>query len=225
MPTWGYYPASTARPAPVVPPVVVTTPRLDRARANMKSLRDRIVDTIDPRPPLAIHIAGEIKEGFADRIEQRLRARPWAEVRLSFDSPGGLAVEGERLFRTLRNRHAPVSAHVADGALCASAAALIYCAAGTRTAAPGAFFVLHFSALDVKPGERWTARHHEFVAKTIRELDQSLLENIADRLGRPASQVAAEMHKDRTIGAMAARDLGLVTEIIWPANWRVGARI
>jgi hypothetical protein len=50
-----------------------------------------------------------------------------------------------------------------------------------------------------------------------------MLKMICARLGRAESWVKRTMHEDRNLSAMSARDIGLVTQIIWPTGW-TGAR-
>jgi ATP-dependent protease ClpP protease subunit len=129
---------------------------------------------------MIVEIAGEIDDRLVERLRVMDRASPIAPMHLVFNSEGGNALSGLRLYNLLR-AHGNVSAHVPSGAQCSSAALVGFLGAASR----GAYFLWHDAQFAPGPSSanpavrQWRLEHTHaamrriFRARTGQPLDKN----------------------------------------------------
>ena len=131
------------------------------------------------------------------------------DITLYIDSPGG---EVTGLFTILDTMHMLRSrVHTRSVGLAASAAAVILAAGtGTRSATRNSRILLH----QPLGGAQGSARDIEIHAKEIGFLRQRIEEILAEQTGQPIERIREDTDRDYWLTAQAAKDYGLIDEVV-----------
>ena len=188
-------------------------PNAIRNAMSAESFRCAIRDKAgDPLELLLYGAVGDSIDGLDARgVAELLAANKGRPVNVRINSPGGLAFDGLTIFNALVGHDAPVTTTV-EG-LAASAAAIIAMAGKPVRMADNGTLYLH-RAMGLAMGN---ASIMLDVASLLEQVDQSIVATVAGRRGLKASvvtQILAGKVDGTTFSAQAAKDAGLVDEVI-----------
>jgi ATP-dependent protease ClpP protease subunit len=166
-----------------------------------------------PRSVL-IQLCGEIAVGSKTAsvagVRAKLRDAPHVDrIRLIVNSPGGNIAEAFRIYATLRETGATISA-VGIGRV-ASAAVIPFLAADHRELKRGA--VLHIHNAHADGERRMTARRFRAWAESAALAADRMLVVMVVRTGQPRRMFARAMRADKPLRAVEALGLGLAHEV------------
>jgi len=145
---------------------------------------------------------------FAQELRRELTAAEGESIRIELSSPGGDVFEGLEMYYMLADYPEHISVRL--GALLASAATLIPCAANWVVARPETIALIHRS---------WTCICGDTdelgaESKLLGDLDEIIAKVYTQRLGRPVDTLLADMAGDTWLmGGDAIVDYGLADEI------------
>jgi ATP-dependent Clp protease, protease subunit len=188
----------------VVPMVIEQTNRGERAYDIYSLLlKERI-----------IFLGTPIDDQIANLIIAQLlflaREDPDKDVTLYVNSPGGYVNAGLAIYDTMQLIQPDVSTTCIG--MAASMGAVLLCggAKGKRFALPNATVMIHQAA----GGFEGTAADIEIRAKEILRLQQRIKEILAFHSGQDMDRIARDMDRDFFMGAEAAKDYGVIDDII-----------
>jgi len=190
--------------SPLVPIVVEQTNRGERTYdIYSRLLKDRIIflgDAIDD------HVANLI-------IAQMLFLEaedPDKDIHLYINSPGGSITSGMAIFDTMQYIKPNVSTICVGMAASMGAFLLAAGEKGKRFALPNSEIMIHQPA----GGTQGQATDIEIHAKRIIEMKDRINTILAERTGKPKKKIAEDTERDRFMTAEAAREYGLIDEVI-----------
>src|SRR4051812_34540110 len=190
----------------LIPTVLDETPRGDRAYDIFSLLlRERIV-----------FLGREVDDTIATLVIAQilhLEARdPDREIQLYINSPGGLAYAGMAIYDVMQHVRPPVSTICVGMGM--SAAAMVLCAGapGLRLALPSARIMIHQGSA----GTRGAPSDMEIQLREVLTLTERMAQIIAFHSGQPIEKVREDLDRDYFMDAAAARDYGLVDEVLGP---------
>jgi ATP-dependent protease ClpP protease subunit len=186
------------------------------ARDKEQHRRAVAAGLLEPGPPLRIAIRGDITPPRVARRKGQLASRFHADLAITFDSKGGSGRAGLELGRAIRHRPGETRGHVCSGSRCDSAALDVFLCCDIRTAAGGAWFLLHKTGLTTASGVRWTADNLPAALAEIQELDERAMRLIARRTGARLQNLLAEAATERPMSATSAWQFGILTS---PPIW------
>jgi len=159
-----------------------------------------------------VFLRGEIKESVADDVAAQLLALDAAaegDVTLYIDSPGGDVTGLFAIHDTMQLVRSPVHTRCV-GMAASSAAVILATGTGVRSATPNARILIH----QPHGGIQGTARDIEIHAKEFAFLRQRVDEILAERTGQPIERIRQDTDRDVWLTPEAARDYGLIDEIV-----------
>jgi len=190
----------------LVPTVLEESARGDRAFDIFSLLlRERIV-----------FLGQEVNEPIANLIiAQMLHLEaldPDKEINLYINSPGGLAYAGMAIYDVMQHVRPPVSTICVGMGM--SAAAMVLCAGapGLRLALPSARIMIHQGSA----GTRGAPSDMEIQLREVLTLTERMAQIIAFHSGQPIEKVRQDLDRDFFMDAAAARDYGIVDEVLGP---------
>ena len=190
----------------LIPTVLDETPRGDRAYDIFSLLlRERIV-----------FLGQEVDDTIANLVIAQilhLEARdPDREIQLYINSPGGLAYAGMAIYDVMQHVRPPVSTICVGMGM--SAAAMVLCAGapGLRLALPSARIMIHQGSA----GTRGAPSDMEIQLREVLTLTERMARIIAFHSGQPIEKVRQDLDRDYFMDAAAARDYGIVDEVLGP---------
>jgi ATP-dependent Clp protease protease subunit len=190
----------------LIPTVLDETPRGDRAYDIFSLLlRERIV-----------FLGQEVDDTIANLVIAQilhLEARdPDREIQLYINSPGGLAYAGMAIYDVMQHVRPPVSTICVGMGM--SAAAMVLCAGapGLRLALPSARVMIHQGSA----GTRGAPSDMEIQLREVLTLTERMAQIIAFHSGQLVEKVREDLDRDYFMDAAAARDYGLVDEVLGP---------
>jgi len=188
----------------IIPMVIETGARGERAFDIFSLLlRERIVFLGTP-----------IDDQIANLIIAQLlyldREDPDRDIQLYIHSPGGVIYAGLAIYDTMQLIKADVST-ICVG-VCASMATVLLCAGakGKRYALPHSTSHMH----QAQGGVQGSAADIEIQAREALRNQQIVRELIAKHTGQPFERIARDSDRDFWLDAHAAKDYGLVDEIL-----------
>ena len=194
----------TIQPSNVVPMVVETTARGERAYDIYSLLlKERIIFL---GSPIDDHVANMI-------VAQLLyleREDPDRDINMYVHSPGGVITAGLAIFDTMNLIRSDVST-IAVGATASMATVLL--AAGTRGkrfALPNATVHMH----QAMGGARGQATDIEIAAREILRNNEIIRSILAERTGQTIERIRADTDRDFYLNADQALEYGMVDEIL-----------
>jgi len=188
----------------LVPMVVEQTSRGERAYDIFsRLLKERI-----------IFLTGEVHDGMASLIVAQLlfleAENPDKEISMYINSPGGVVTAGLSIYDTMQYIRPKVSTLCIGQAASMGSLLLTAGATGKRYATPNARIMIH----QPSGGFRGQASDIEIHAKEILSLRSRLNEIYVKHTGQKLSVVEKAMDRDNFLSAEAAKEFGLIDEIV-----------
>ena len=188
----------------LVPMVVEQTSRGERAYdIYSRLLKERV-----------IFLVGPIDDYMANVIVAQLlfleAENPEKDISLYINSPGGVVTAGMAIYDTMQYIKPDVST-ICVGQACSMGALLLAAGAkGKRYALPNARVMIH----QPSGGSQGQATDIEIQAREILTLRQRLNEVLAHHTGQSLDVIARDTERDNFKSAEAAREYGLVDEVL-----------
>ncbi|MCE9634143.1 MAG: ATP-dependent Clp endopeptidase proteolytic subunit ClpP [Planctomycetes bacterium] len=188
----------------IIPMVIEKTGRGERAYdIYSRLLEDRIV-----------FIGSAIDDHVANVVIAQLlflqKENKHQDINLYINSPGGLVTAGLAIYDTMQFVQCDVATYCIGQAASMGAVLLAAGARGKRFALPNSRIMIH------QPwgGARGTAADIEIQAEEILKLKKTLTTIVSRHCGRPESEVERDTDRDRFMDARAAKDYGLVDDVV-----------
>ena len=188
----------------LVPMVVEQTSRGERAYdIYSRLLKERV-----------IFLVGGVDDHVANVIVAQLlfleAENPEKDISLYINSPGGVVTAGMAIYDTMQYIKPDVST-ICVGQACSMGALLLAAGAkGKRYALPNARVMIH----QPSGGSQGQATDIEIQAREILALRQRLNEVLANHTGQSLDVIARDTERDNFKSAEAARESGLVDEVL-----------
>ncbi|PJK04733.1 ATP-dependent Clp endopeptidase, proteolytic subunit ClpP [Lysobacteraceae bacterium NML71-0210] len=188
----------------LVPMVVEQTSRGERSfDIYSRLLKERV-----------IFLVGPIDDQVANLVVAQLlfleAENPEKDISLYINSPGGVVTAGLAIYDTMQFIKPDVSTICIGQAASAGAMLLMAGAKGKRYALPNSRVMIH----QPSGGAQGQATDIEIHAREILYLRQRLNELFAHHTGQPVERIAQDMERDRFLSAEAAREYGLIDEVL-----------
>ena len=188
----------------LVPMVVEQTSRGERAYdIYSRLLKERVIFLVGP---VEDHVANVI-------IAQMLfleAENPEKDISLYINSPGGIVTAGMAIYDTMQYIKPDVST-ICVGQACSMGAVLLAAgAAGKRYALPNSRVMIH----QPLGGAQGQATDIDIQAREILAMRERLNEILARHTGQAIDVIARDTERDNFKSAEAARDYGLVDEVL-----------
>jgi ATP-dependent Clp protease protease subunit len=199
----------------IVPMVIEQTNRGERAYDIYSLLlKERIVFMGTP-------VDDQIANLIIAQLLYLAREDPDKDITMYINSPGGYVNAGLAIYDTMQLIQTDVSTTCIG--MAASMGAVLLCggAKNKRFALPNATVMIHQAA----GGFEGTAADIEIRAKEILRLQQRIKEIISFHSGQDVDRVARDMDRDFFMGAEAAKEYGLVDDIIGTTPVSTGAEL
>ena len=188
----------------LVPMVVEQTSRGERAfDIYSRLLKERV-----------IFLVGGVDDHVANVIVAQLlfleAENPEKDISLYINSPGGVVTAGMAIYDTMQYIKPDVST-ICVGQACSMGALLLAAGAkGKRYALPNARVMIH----QPSGGSQGQATDIDIQAREILAMRQRLNEILASHTGQSIEVIARDTERDNFKSAQAARDYGLVDEVL-----------
>ena len=188
----------------LVPMVVEQTSRGERAYdIYSRLLKERV-----------IFLVGGIDDHVANVVVAQMlfleAENPEKDISLYINSPGGVVTAGMAIYDTMQYIKPDVST-ICVGQACSMGALLLAAGAkGKRYALPNARVMIH----QPSGGSQGQATDIEIQAREILTLRQRLNEVLANHTGQSLDVIARDTERDNFKSAEAAREYGLVDEVL-----------
>jgi ATP-dependent Clp protease protease subunit len=159
-----------------------------------------------------VFLRGEIKDSVADDVAAQLIALDATgdeDVTLYIDSPGGDITGLFAIHDTMQMLESKVHTRCV-GMAASSAAVILATGTGIRSATPNARILIH----QPHGGIQGTARDIEIHAKEFSLLRERLDAILAERTGQSVERVRQDTDRDHWLTPEAAKDYGLIDEIV-----------
>jgi ATP-dependent Clp protease protease subunit len=188
----------------LVPMVVEQTPRGERAYdIYSRLLKERVVFCVGP-----------IDDYMANVIVAQLlfleSENPDKDINLYINSPGGVVTAGLAIYDTMQFVKPDVSTICIGQAASAASLLLMAGAKGKRFALPNSRIMIH----QPSGGAQGQATDIEIQAREILYLRGRLNEIYVKHTGHPLEQIERDMERDNFKSGAAAKEYGLIDEVI-----------
>jgi ATP-dependent Clp protease protease subunit len=188
----------------LVPMVVEQTSRGERAYdIYSRLLKERV-----------IFLVGPIDDYVANVVVAQLlfleAENPEKDINLYINSPGGVVTAGLAIYDTMQFIKPDVSTICVGQAASAGSMLLMAGAKGKRYALPNSRVMIH----QPSGGAQGQATDIEIHAREILALRQRLNELYSLHTGQPIDQIERDMERDRYLSAEAAREYGLIDQVL-----------
>ena len=188
----------------LVPMVVEQSNRGERAfDIFSRLLRERI-----------IFLTGPVEDGMASLVVAQLlfleAENPKKEISMYINSPGGVVTSGLSIYDTMQFIKCPVTTLCTGQAASMGSLLLAAGEAGSRFALPNARIMVH----QPSGGFQGQATDILIHAEEIRSLKRRLNEIYTRHTGKPIEEIERLLERDNFMTAEAARDFGIVDQVI-----------
>ena len=195
---------SLARPSDIIPMVVETTNRGERAYDIYSLLlRERIIFLGTP-------IDDQIANVIVAQLLYLDREDPDRDIQLYVNSPGGVITAGLAIYDTMQLIKADVSTICVGMSASMGTVLLSSGAPGKRFALPHATIHMH-QALG---GARGQASDIEIAAREILRNNETIRQILAKHTGQPLDRIAADTDRDFYLDSEQAQEYGLVDSVL-----------
>ncbi len=195
---------SLTRPSDIIPMVVETTNRGERAYDIYSLLlRERIIFLGTP-------IDDQIANVIVAQLLYLDREDPDRDIQLYVNSPGGVITAGLAIYDTMQLIKADVSTICVGMSASMGTVLLAAGAPGKRFALPHATIHMH-QALG---GARGQASDIEIAAREILRNNETIRTILARHTGQPLDRIAADTDRDFYLDAEQAMEYGLVDSVL-----------
>lgn len=161
-----------------------------------------------------IFLVGQVEDHMANLIVAQLlfleSENPEKDIHIYINSPGGSVTAGMAIYDTMQFIKPNVSTTVIGQAASMGALLLAGGEAGKRYALPNSRVMIH----QPLGGFQGQASDFEIHAKEILGMKQKLNEILAHHTGQDLETVMRDTDRDNFMGAQAAKDYGLVDEVM-----------
>lgn len=188
----------------LVPMVVEQTSRGERSfDIYSRLLKERI-----------IFLVGPIDDHMANLVVAQLlfleAENPEKDISLYINSPGGVVTSGLAIYDTMQFIKPDVST-ICTGQACSMGSFLLMAGAkGKRFALPNSRVMIH----QPSGGAQGQATDIEIHAREILDLRKRLNALYAQHTGQPVERIELDMERDRFLSAEAAKEYGLIDQVI-----------
>ena len=188
----------------MVPIVVEQTSRGERSYdIYSRLLKDRVV-----------FLGGQVNDDIANLVIAQLlfleSEDPDKDIHLYINSPGGSVTAGMAIFDTMQYVKPDVSTICIGMAASMGAFLLAAGKIGKRFALPNSEIMIHQPA----GGTQGQVTDIEIHAMRLQQIKEKLNHTLAERTGQPYEKVCADTERDFFMNAEAAKQYGLVDEIM-----------
>lgn len=188
----------------LVPMVVEQTSRGERAfDIYSRLLKERV-----------IFLVGGIDDQVANVVVAQMlfleAENPEKDISLYINSPGGVVTAGLAIYDTMQYIKPDVSTICVGQASSAGSMLLMAGAKGKRYALPNSRVMIH----QPSGGAQGQATDIEIHAREILYLRKRLNELYAHHTGQTVEQIAKDMERDRYLSSEAAREYGLIDQVL-----------
>ncbi len=195
---------SLTRPSDIIPMVVETTNRGERAYDIYSLLlRERIIFLGTP-------IDDQIANVIVAQLLYLDREDPDRDIQLYVNSPGGVITAGLAIYDTMQLIKADVSTICVGMSASMGTVLLAAGAVGKRFALPHSTIHMH-QALG---GARGQASDIEIAAREILRNNETIRTILASHTGQPLDRIAADTDRDFYLDAEQAMEYGLVDSVL-----------
>lgn len=195
---------SLTRPSDIIPMVVETTNRGERAYDIYSLLlRERIIFLGTP-------IDDQIANVIVAQLLYLDREDPDRDIQLYVNSPGGVITAGLAIYDTMQLIKADVSTICVGMSASMGTVLLSAGAEGKRFALPHATIHMH-QALG---GARGQASDIEIAAREILRNNETIRQILARHTGQPLDRIAADTDRDFYLDSEQAQEYGLVDSVL-----------
>jgi len=189
---------------PLIPMVIETTNRGERAYdIYSRLLKDRI-----------IFLGSEIDDDIANAVVAQLlflaAEDPDKDIHLYINSPGGSVTAGMAIYDTMQFIKPDVSTICIGLAASMAAVLLASGAKGKRYSLPNSEVMIHQPLGGVRGQASDIKIHAEWILKTKKQLNEIL----AEKTGQPLQRIERDTDRDHFMGALEAKEYGLIDEVI-----------
>jgi len=189
---------------PLIPSVIEQTPRGEREWGIFsRLLKDRIVFLGEPIDDYVANIV----------IAQLLFLEsedPEKDIHLYLNSPGGVVTAGLAIYDTMQYVRCPVSTICIGQAASMGALLLAAGAKGKRFTLPHARILIH----QPLGGFHGQASDIDIQAREILKMREKLNEILVLHTGQPIEKIRNDTDRDYYMGAMEAKEYGIIDEVI-----------
>jgi ATP-dependent Clp protease protease subunit len=188
----------------LVPTVIEQTGRGERAYdIYSRLLKDRIIFLGTPVDDTVANII--IAQLLFLQMEDSKK-----DINLYIHSPGGYVTAGMAIYDTMQFMTCDVATYCIGMAASMSAVLLAAGTKGKRFSLPNSRIMIH----QPSGGARGQASDISIQAREILRLKKSLNEIMAHHTGQPVETIDRDMERDNYMSAEAARDYGIVDEVV-----------
>lgn len=161
-----------------------------------------------------VFLQGEIYTGNANEVVMKLlylqSENRRKDIHFYLNSPGGEVVSTLAIYDTMQMLSCPVATYCVGQAASGAAILLAGGAKGKRYCLPNSSVMIH----QPHGGVRGQISDIEIQAQEILRLRQMLNEILAQHTGKPVEDIARDTERDRFLTAAAAKEYGIVDEIL-----------
>ncbi len=191
-------------PHDVVPMVIETTPRGERAYDIYSLLvKERIVFLGTP-------IVDQVANTIIAQLLYLEREDPERDVQLYLHSPGGVISAGLAIYDTMNLVRPDVSTIAIGGTASMATVLLAAGAAGKRYALPNATVHMH----QATGGVSGQASDIEIAAREIVRNNELIRKILSERTGQTLERIAGDTDRDFFMSAEEAKEYGVIDEIL-----------
>lgn len=205
---------STINPQSVIPMVIETTGRGERAYDIYSLLlKERLIILGTP-------INDQVANVIVAQLLYLDSQDPDRLIRMYINSPGGQIYAGMAIYDTMQQLNAPIST-VAVGVTASFGTVLLAAgSAGQRYALPHATVHMH----QPHGGAQGQATDIEIQAKEILRQRERLNKILVKHTGQPLEVIERDVERDFYMDAQAAREYGLIDEVLLPSDEKGGEK-
>jgi ATP-dependent Clp protease protease subunit len=172
-----------------------------------------------------VFLGAQVDDASADDVMAQLLVLesmdPERDITMYINSPGGSFTAMTAIFDTMQFIRPEIQTVCLGQAASAAAVLLAAGTPGKRLALPNARVLIHQPALG--GGERGTATDLQIQADEVIRMREWLATTLADLSNKEADEVDRDIERDLFMTAAAAKDYGLVDEVITSRKVRPGA--
>jgi ATP-dependent Clp protease protease subunit len=188
----------------LIPMVVESTNRGERSfDIYSRLLKDRII-------LLGTPIDDQVANAIIAQLLFLDHDDPDSDIMLYINSPGGVVYSGLAIYDTMQLVRPDVQTMCVGTAFSMGAVLLAAGAPGKRSALPNSRVMIHQGSV----GFRGNVPDVEIAARETLDLTTKLTQILADHSGQTFEKVKADTQRDFFLNAEAARDYGLIDEVI-----------
>src|SRR3954466_16257872 len=144
---------------------------------------------------------------------------PEKEINLYINSPGGMVTAGLAVYDTMQYIRSPITTICMGMAMSFGAVLLMAGSKGKRFALPNSRVMIH-QPLIHGGGISGQATDIRIESEELVKTKIRLTEIVARHTGHPAAKVMADMERNYYLSAEAAKDYGIIDEVILPRKLR-----